>query len=174
MEFIICIVLTAVLAAAITICCVVFKKSRKQPFRNDIHISGGADINTGKISTDNNYFKGLSENLSHTVVVNNNYRENNTLTVNIYNFNSKNNEIVKIINQIDIGRSQDKNTFCVDNDKMVSMHHCRLFIKDRKLYLCDLNSLNHTYLNKKIVSVPVNVKSGDIIGVGATKLKVVY
>ncbi len=44
--------------------------------------------------------------------------------------------------------------------------HCRIFWNDGAMYLEDLNSSNHTYLNGQMVSAPVRLQDEDIIYMG--------
>ena len=57
--------------------------------RNDIHISGGADIETGRISSDDNFFKGISGDIEQTYFVENNHKIKNSLDINVTILNLK-------------------------------------------------------------------------------------
>ena len=69
MEWIIYTILAVVILAAAIVCVCVFAKTRRDFSRNDVHINGGADIQTGRVSRDQNYFKGITGKLGGTVVV---------------------------------------------------------------------------------------------------------
>lgn len=61
MEWIIYTILAVVILAAAVVCVCVFAKTRRDFSRNDVHINGGADIQTGRVSRDQNYFKGIKQ-----------------------------------------------------------------------------------------------------------------
>ena len=50
MEWIIYTILAVVILAAAVVCVCVFAKTRRDFSRNDVHINGGADIQTGRVS----------------------------------------------------------------------------------------------------------------------------
>lgn len=54
----------------------------------------------------------------------------------------------------------------VVHDPDISRLHCRVFREQGALYLEDLNSRNHTYLNGRMVLEPQLLNNGDIISMG--------
>lgn len=48
----------------------------------------------------------------------------------------------------------------------ISRLHCRIFREQGQMYLEDLNSKNHTYLNGSMVVEPKPLKNGDVISMG--------
>ena len=54
MEWIIYTILAVVILAAAVVCACFFAKTRRDFSRNDVHINGGADIQTGRVSRDQN------------------------------------------------------------------------------------------------------------------------
>lgn len=69
-----------------------------------------------------------------------------------------------------IGRSPGADI--VIPDDFVSGRHARLFPSGAQVVLEDLGSTNGTVLNDKRVTSPVHVNAGDIIDIGAVRLKV--
>jgi hypothetical protein len=58
------------------------------------------------------------------------------------------------------------------SDPLLSRHHCRIFIKpDGKLWVADLGSANHTFVNGQEVQEAA-LRSGDTIAIGDTRLEV--
>ena len=49
--------------------------------------------------------------------------------------------------------------YALPNDLMVSKQHCRLFVSGSDLYLEDLGSANHTYLNGTIITEPTHIQA---------------
>lgn len=71
---------------------------------------------------------------------------------------------------LSIGRS-DGNNIQIMDDQMVSRIHCTIYLgDDDSLHLSDLNSTNGTYVNSKILTSPVLLKSSDKIMLGNTIL----
>ena len=58
------------------------------------------------------------------------------------------------------------------DDTFASQLHARIFRKEGKLYLEDLGSTNGTFLNRKKVTAPAPLRTGDRIQVGRTVLEV--
>lgn len=174
MEMVFYIIMISVIVAAVAVCACVFVKTRKDFSRNDVHIKNGADIETGQISRDRNYFKGITGNLKGTVVINGNRSKSKGIFLEIININNGDKLNLKVDSEIVIGRIPDGNDYALTDDLMVSKHHCRLFVYDNKLYVDDLNSANHTYLNGKVITKPTCVQSSDVIRVGKTELGIVY
>ena len=58
------------------------------------------------------------------------------------------------------------------DDTFASAHHARVFRRDAKVYVEDLGSTNGTYLNRELVSRPIEVRRGDRLQVGRTVLEV--
>lgn len=77
-----------------------------------------------------------------------------------------------------IGRAEEKEagrvSLVLGEDLRISKRHCVIYEREGWLYLEDLGSRNHTYLNGRCVTEPIRVCSGDIIKIGATKLKMEF
>lgn len=69
-----------------------------------------------------------------------------------------------------IGRSEDAH-FCLPHDRFFSRHHCILEIAPPQIFLRDLGSTNHTFVNGIQVET-AHLKSGDRIQGGETVLEV--
>lgn len=162
-----------VLAVLIIAVGIVFSNKKRKP--SEIHFSGGADLENGRLSSDNNYFKGVSGALSETFVVDEHRSAASDFNryVVIKNLANSSSEKVVIKDSLVVGRANEKGMYSI-NDKSVSKNHCSLTVKNRKLYLSDLNSSNHTYLNGIQVRQDAEVHSGDIIKIGNTKLMISY
>lgn len=173
MEYILLIVLCVILIIAAIISFTVFRITHKEHYRNDVHFSGGVNIETGQISTDNNYFKGTSEENENTIVTGQNYKNTIEKNILITNLNNNNSCIVNLHNEIIFGR-QAGNGFFTIQDNMVSKRHCKLFLYNGKVCVNDLNSSNHTFLNDKCISNSEECLPGDIIRIGKTKLQISY
>lgn len=169
------IVITAAVVLAIIIIAVAVISTNKNHKPSEIHFSGGADLDNGRLSSDYNYFKGVSGVLGDTLVVDErrSSASDSERYVVIKNLANGKSEKVMIMEGLVIGRSNEKGVYSI-NDKAVSKNHCGLTVKNRKLYLSDLNSSNHTYLNGIRVYQDAEVNNGDIIKIGNTKLMISY
>lgn len=175
MDIILILVLCALMVVLIVAIVVIIKYLKKDNYRRrDIHISGGVDIETGQISTDNNYFKGITGSLEDTIVAGYDYRKNLGFKCIIYDLNKSTKTAVEINNNIIIGRTNGDNVYQIIYDRQVSQKHCKLYVQDKKLFVCDMGSLNHTILNGEIITTAVECRNGDVIKVGNTMLKIVY
>ncbi len=57
-------------------------------------------------------------------------------------------------------------------DPEVSRHHARIESRDGIAYVIDLHSRNGTFLNGQRVDEPIEVRAGDAIDVGTTRLMI--
>lgn len=174
MELILLIVLAILLILCIVIAIFTITSKRRANFRNDVHITGGADIETGQITADNNYFKGITDDFSKTVVVGCDFRDNSAIKATIHNLENDKYYNVNISGSLFIGRAEQGGAFTVAGDNLISKQHCRLFVSENTLFLCDNQSLNHTYLNERLITNPVKCHSNDIIRIGNTRLELIF
>lgn len=170
------VVLAIALIIAVALILYVMFSGKKIRFKHDIHISGGADVQTGQMISDNNYFKGLSGEINETMVIGSNFAQKPSrvegIAVEINNLSVSEVKSVTITDYLVIGRADTPKNYCIAHDRAVSKNHCKLYVENNMLYLCDLGSSNHTYINKKIVEQPVLCNNGDLIKVGNTLLKI--
>ena len=73
--------------------------------------------------------------------------------------------------ELTIGRASGCQ-IALEDDKAVSQLHARVFRRDGRLFVEDLGSTNHTYLNAKKVSGAIALHKGDRLQVGRTVLEV--
>jgi|GEM_PF-2248198 len=74
--------------------------------------------------------------------------------------------------EVIIGRDAQPNNIVINYDTSVSKSHCRIFVRDSRVTVEDLQSANHTYINEIIVNKDTDLVSGDIIKLGRVKLEV--
>lgn len=74
-----------------------------------------------------------------------------------------------------IGREEqmDRSRICLSiaNDLKISKSHCVIYDVNGQLYIKDLGSKNHTFLNGKKVGQPLPLMNGDLLRIGNTALK---
>ncbi len=80
---------------------------------------------------------------------------------------------INISRMISIGRDE-KNSVVINDDPLVSRRHALIENEDGVYYLMDKGSTNGTYLNNNPIPKceRVEIKSGDVIMVGKTKLEI--
>ena len=83
----------------------------------------------------------------------------------------KKGSMVNIRGVISLGRKED-NTIVLQ-DKFISGHHAKIFIKNREYILEDLDSTNGTFLNGKRIYGRVRLEEEDEITMGSLTLKVI-
>jgi len=71
----------------------------------------------------------------------------------------------------DIGRTHDADVALADPE--VSRRHARLDARSAVVYLEDLQSRNGTFLNGRRVTEPIEIRNGDEIDVGTTRMVVI-
>lgn len=71
-----------------------------------------------------------------------------------------------------IGRNAHMSHIAITDDANISQKHCKIFVRDGVVYISDMGSLNHTYVNGKPVGGEKALESGNIIGIGKKKLRV--
>lgn len=62
-------------------------------------------------------------------------------------------------NEFMIGK-QAENDYAIKDNPMISRKHVRIYQMGSEFWLEDLNSLNHTFVNNKMISEPVKLMSG--------------
>ncbi len=147
-------------------------KSRTMQRRVEIFFSGGADIETGRISLDTKFFKGIPEDLHETNVLVINKKQNKGILLSITNLKKGISEKIYVADVLRIGRCNAD--YIISDDRTVSKTHCCLYVREGRLYVRDLDSRNHTYKNGKAVFKGTVCNSGDEIKVGDTVLKIQY
>lgn len=165
-------VLIAVLAVFVVL---IFLGALKSSSKNvDIHISGGADIKRGYMSYDNNFFKGLSGELVKTNVLNQDMRSNNHYVRTLVLINQLTSQHYNLTLNPDIvlGRSEVDGGFIVQ-DVSVSKEHCKLIYDGRDVYIEDLHSTNHTFINETRVRTAQKINTGDVLRIGNTRFEIV-
>lgn len=65
-----------------------------------------------------------------------------------------------------IGRNQSMSDVVIYNERSVSQKHCRIFSRNSKIYIEDLDSLNHTYVDGEEVTEETELFSGSVLKIG--------
>lgn len=162
-----------IIAAAIIVAVNMVSGKNQKP--TEIHFYGGANLDDGRISSDNNYFKGISGALIDTVLVDNNRisLSDSELSIALKSHIDGHTSNLRVNKQLILGRITEEGVFTI-NEKSVSRQHCMLSVKKGRLFLTDLNSSNNTYLNGKRVYHEVEVYSGDVIKAGNVELDIFF
>lgn len=87
-----------------------------------------------------------------------------------YDGNAAGKRFVLNSQSISIGRRADKVDVWID-DASVSREHCRVTFNGTKATVVDLGSLNHTYVNDKMVLQSAELCHGDMLRVGNVRLR---
>lgn len=73
-------------------------------------------------------------------------------------------------NQVVIGR-EGGSAFLQLRDSLISNKHCMIYRKGEQIFIQDLDSTNHTYLNGCVLESPMPICSGDLIQIGRSTLQ---
>ncbi|MDD2980430.1 MAG: FHA domain-containing protein [Hespellia sp.] len=143
---------------------------------DNILVRGGMDVRKQVIGEGKGeFFVGVRD--SYDTVLTNQGSQN-VWRISFKNLKSGEVSKFKLIGKMWIGRKKVKDDlsewFVISDDPKVSKSHCLIYQREGHLYLRDLNSSNHTYLNSKKIEKDVILQMGDIIRVGDTKLQIEF
>lgn len=85
--------------------------------------------------------------------------------------NLKRGAVVPIGNELTVGRKEDN--LLVLTDRYISSHHAKIFLKNGRYMLEDLNSTNGVILNSEKIEGKVYIRPGDQIQIGSCVFKVI-
>lgn len=121
------------------------------------------------------YYETLSDEVELTKVLSAGRQLNNAgLPIRLKNLKNSRSYSLTVCPELIIGRLEVDGVFTISNDPAVSKKHCRLYINNNSLWIEDLKSANHTFMNGQTVTSPTPVKSGDELKVGNTHLLIFY
>lgn len=152
----------------------IVKLLKKQNNSSEIHISGGANIDRGYLSNDNNYFKGGYSGLDETVVIGTDHRVAVPVigAIRITNLGTMQVYTLNISSPVIIGRIYSQGGLALGGDVSVSKQHCRLYMYQGAVFIEDMGSSNGTYVNSNKLRAPYRLSASDVIKVGNTKLRI--
>ena len=71
-----------------------------------------------------------------------------------------------------VGRNIDMVQIAVDYNRTVSGQHCEFYMRNNRCFIRDMNSINHTYLEGRIVNGENEILSGSIVKLGEVEFSV--
>lgn len=174
-----------VLAAGAGIAVFVVRKMNSSKSSNlgkrNIIVNRGINVATGQIgSNQDKYFRGMSGEID-TICINQMQKQGyvppNSYTQIIFcNMESGHTITKNLTGCLDLGRGtwEETSFLHISENPMVSNRHCRILRENGAVYLEDLNSRNHTYLNNRKVAQRMQIKSGDIIALGPERFSITF
>lgn len=164
------------LIIAVTILCITVLGSKKVRKNNAVY-SGGYNTDTGlKEEASGKLFDGLNNVSGDTYCINGFYNDTSK-NVSLFNCSNGNTYQIKLYTYLTIGRElqiSGGNYLGIGGDKTISRNHCRLEQRSNGIYITDLKSANHTFLNGERINASKKVNKGDCIKIGKTKLKIYF
>lgn len=150
--------------------------------KKDIIVNQGVDVATGQIgSNQNKYFKGMSGEVSDTICIQQmsvqGYIPQNPYTQIIFcNVETGRTVTKNLAGSLELGRGmwEGSQFLHISENRMVSNRHCRILRENGIVYVEDLQSRNHTYLNNRQVVQRMRLKSGDIIALGTEQFRITF
>lgn len=70
-----------------------------------------------------------------------------------------------------VGRNHSLVDCAITNEPSISQKHCKFFVRDTKLFITDLGSLNHTYVDGEQVTDEAEVIDGSTIKLGRSEFE---
>ena len=96
----------------------------------------------------------------------------------LFNLRTEETISVEFIDQLWLGRIESNgnrnNMLAIRGDSKISRKHCLICHRGNSLYVQDMNSSNHTYLNGQRVTEAATLRNGDVLRIGDTEMKVKY
>lgn len=164
------------LIIAVTILCITVS-GRKKVRKNNAVYSGGYNTDTGlKEEASGKLFVGLNNAGGDTYCFNG-FHKDTSKKISLFNCSNGNTYQIKIYTYLTIGRSPQmsgENYLGIEGDTTISRNHCRLEQRSNDIYITDLDSSNHTFLNGEQIDTSKKVNKGDCIKIGKTKLKIYF
>ncbi len=71
-----------------------------------------------------------------------------------------------------VGRNRSVADCVVKNEQSISQKHCKIFLRDSKVYVSDLGSLNHTYVDEEEVVTETELLDGCSLKLGRIDFEV--
>lgn len=65
-----------------------------------------------------------------------------------------------------IGRNKEVSDIYIENEKSISQKHCKIFVRGSSVFISDLDSLNHTYVDGEMISAETELVSGSELRLG--------
>lgn len=97
------------------------------------------------------------------------------IPVRLYDYQNQRHYDYMLKDQVIIGRYCKGNMAQVQiDDSMVSVKHCKIYRQGEKIYIQDMGSTNHTYLNNCLVETATPLLYGDIIKLGRNMFQFQY
>lgn len=135
-------------------------------------IKGGVDIDSGKKGSDSGELFDGTHDPDGTLVVGR--KQTAAFHVTLVNEATGESHSLRFRRMAGIGRVEDRNMeqFLTIRDPWVSHLQCCIYAKNGGLYLENRSRKNVTAVNGKRISDPHRLRSGDVIRIGNTRLKV--
>ena len=177
-PYILAVILAILIIAAVTGgCCFISmrnhegkKEEQRQGPRRNMAVKGGVAVN----HQENGYFLKNMQQIN-TIQLNITARRKGW---NLILRNVKTNEVLfqgSCSGELLLGRGQGADRRkVVLNDPEISKEHCVILDREDSLYLVDLQSKNHTYLNGKLVAGIEVLRTEDILFLGSMQIQVFF
>lgn len=144
--------------------------------KKDVFVDGGYNIETGlREDLSGKIFVGANQESADTYLMQESGKSSHII-VNIYNLNQQQKyqytDQAEIYVGRDVDKSNEKNYLYIGGDSAISKTHLRILADVSGIFVEDMNSSNHTYVNGRKIRTRVKIDRGDIVKIGRTKLKI--
>ena len=79
---------------------------------------------------------------------------------------------ISIDSPVIIGRNAKICNIVIESDKSVSGRHCKIYAHNREIYIEDLDSLNHTFVNGEEIHNAIRLHPKDILKFGRIEYEI--
>lgn len=156
------------LAVAILIIATAFFIKSRKSVDCDVHLRGGVNIDTGQYVSSNEYVSSVLKNCDTSVLSRCKYKK-----ITILDISSNKKTTLNVESEPVVGRDRKCCGYVIE-DRRVSKKHCQFFLYNNEVYIRDLSSKNHTYVNNKLLVNPAKCNNGDVVKVGPFKIVVYF
>lgn len=169
---IVCIAVVILAVAAL----VLFLNRERGRDEGRIVIQNGVDVDTRRRGTDKGIvFKG-APGIQGTYLIGT--TANPVCRVRLSDIQSGEQYQLSFRNVCGIGRSENargiESFLTIRGDQRISSFHCMIWKKNEKLFIEDAGSKNHTEVNGKRIKGQKQLRCGDVVRIGNTRLKVSF
>lgn len=157
-------VLSLIAAAIMAAILVYVLRKQKSEKKNESEIKSIAPVNcTVPLKAKKGQIGTIISTISTRVL----FRDNSVFTVILTEIGNELNKIeISTDKEAIIGRNQSMADFVIYNERSVSQKHCRIYSRNSKIYVSDLGSLNHTFVDGEEVKEETELFSGSVLKIG--------
>lgn len=168
-------IIVAICAAIVVILFIVLvlsktRRGEKKSIKNvNFYVNGGFGTDGYGDNVQNNGLKGFGDDKMGTVLVNEKTRKPNYICINLTNRVTGRKYSSKMQNELVIGRKSEDGIYPyleLSGETTISKRHALITRNENGVYITDMGSANHSWLNNQLLINFMPLNNGDIIRFG--------